>query len=61
MNQQHVERYLSELRDQWGVTEQQSNRIREMMASYALDAVMDSSVRDEAAMICKQAVERKRP
>ena len=54
MKQEHIQHYLDELKATWDFTQEELNDIRGKMASYALAALMDSEVREEAFNICKE-------
>jgi len=54
MKQEHIQHYLEDLKSTWDFTQEELNDIRDKMANYALAALMDSKVREEAFEICKE-------
>ncbi len=53
----HIDTQLKELEDTWGYTIEELNHIKIVMASYAMDAMMDSDVRKETEQIMREAEE----
>jgi hypothetical protein len=48
-----IEEYIRDLQETLSYTAEELNHIRQLMARYALDAVLDSSVREEAENIIR--------
>lgn len=51
----HIDTQLNELEETWGLTIEQLNHIKYLMADYALCAIMDSDVRKEVEEILQKA------
>ncbi len=52
----HIEQYLKHLADTWALTIEELNDIREHMAAYAVDCLMDSDVAREAVKINEESL-----
>lgn len=51
----HIDTQLKELKMTWGYTTEELNHIKIIMASYAMDAMMDSDVRKEVEEILQES------
>ena len=52
MKSTYIQTHLDELEKTWDFTQEELNDIKERMAGYAVDALVDSQVADEATFLC---------
>jgi len=49
-----IESILEDLSHTWGWTTEELNDVKQNLAHYAICALMDSTIAEEAAMICEE-------